>query len=51
MIRISQIKLPVEHNEAQLYQKVEKSLKIKKEQINKLEIVKKSIDARKKPDL
>jgi uncharacterized FAD-dependent dehydrogenase len=44
MIRISQIKLPVEHNEAQLYQKVEKSLKIKK-------IVKKSIDARKKPDL
>lgn len=51
MIRISQIKLPVEDNEAQLYQKVEKSLKIKKEQINKLEIVKKSIDARKKPDL
>ena len=51
MIRVSQLKLPVEHSEEQFYQKIEKSLKIKKDQIKKLQIVKKSIDARKKPDV
>ena len=51
MIRVSQLKLPVEHNEEQFCQKIEKSLKIKKDQIKKLQIVKKSIDARKKPDV
>ena len=51
MIRVSQLKLPVEHSEEQFYQKIEKSLKIKKDQIKKLQIVKKSIDARKKPDI
>ncbi len=51
MIKISQIKLPVEHTMEQLYQKVEKILKIKKGQIKTLKIVKKSIDARKKPEL
>ena len=50
MIRVSQLKLPVEHSEEQFYQKIEKSLK-KKDQIKKLQIVKKSIDARKKPDV
>ena len=49
MIRVSQLKLPVEHSEEQFYQKIEKSLKIKKDQIKKLQIVKKSIDARKSP--
>ena len=34
-----------------LYQKVEKILKIHRSQIERLQIVKKSIDARKKPDL
>ena len=51
MIRVSQLKLPVEHSDEQFYQKIEKSLKIKKDQIKKLQIVKKSIDARKKPDV
>lgn len=51
MIRVSQLKLPVEHSEEQFYHKIEKSLKIKKDQIKKLQIVKKSIDARKKPDI
>ena len=51
MIRVSQLKLPVEHSEEQFCQKIEKSLKIKKDQIKKLQIVKKSIDARKKPDI
>jgi hypothetical protein len=32
MIRVSQLKLPVEHSEEQFYQKIEKSLKIKKDQ-------------------
>jgi len=36
MIRVSQLKLPVEHSEEQFYQKIEKSLKIKKDQIKKL---------------
>ena len=45
MIRVSQLKLPVEHSEEQFYQKIEKSLKIKRDQIKKLQIVKKSIDA------
>ena len=51
MIRVSQLKLPVEHSEEQFYQKIEKSLKIKRDQIKKLQIVKKSIDARKKPEV
>ena len=51
MIRVSQLKLPVEHSEEQFYQKIEKSLKIKRDQIKKLQIVKKSMDARKKPEV
>ena len=43
MIRVSQLKLPVEHSEEQFYQKIEKSLKIKRDQIKKLQIVKKYI--------
>ena len=48
MIRVSQLKLPVEHSEEQFYQKIEKSLKIKRDQIKKLQIVKTSMDARKR---
>ena len=51
MIRINQIKLPIEHSEAQLEQKICKALKIQKEQLKDYQIVKKSIDARKKPIL
>lgn len=51
MIRINQMKLPIEHTDAQLEQKICKALKIKKEQLITYQIVKKSIDARKKPML
>lgn len=51
MIRINQIKLPVHHTMTQLEEKICKSLKIKPEQLLTYNIVKKSIDARKKPDL
>ena len=51
MIRINQIKLPIHHEKAQLEQKIRKLLKIKPEQLKEYQIVKKSIDARKKPEL
>ena len=51
MIRINQLKLPIHHQELQLQQKISKTLKIKPEQIIGYQIVKKSIDARKKPEL
>lgn len=49
MIRISQIKLPVEHGESALLQAAARELKVASEKIEKLTIQKKSIDARKKP--
>ena len=49
MIRISQIKLPVEHGEPALLQAAARELKVASEKIEKLTIQKKSIDARKKP--
>lgn len=51
MIRINQIKLPIGHSMEQIEQKICKSLKIQKEQIKDYQIIKKSIDARKKPML
>lgn len=51
MIRINQIKLPIHHSEEQLEQKIRKTLKLGKEQRMEYQIAKKSIDARKKPDL
>lgn len=58
MIRINQIKLPMDclekdadYIEKQLLEKAAKLLKINPIQIKKLEIQKKSIDARKKPEL
>ncbi|MBR2707863.1 MAG: FAD-dependent oxidoreductase [Bacilli bacterium] len=47
MIRIRQIKLPINHNEKDLINKICKKIKIKKEDIKKIKINKKSIDARK----
>lgn len=49
MIRINQIKLPLEHNEEDLKNKIASILKTKKEFLYK--IIKKSIDARKKPEI
>ncbi len=51
MIRISQIKLPINHTEADLKKKIAKLLRIDGSRIETIRIQKKSIDARKKPNL
>lgn len=51
MIRIHQVKLPFAHEEEELYLKAAKALRIKREEIVSLHIVKQSIDARKKPEI
>lgn len=51
MIRINQIKLPIEHTDTQLRKKVCKILRISESQIIQLSVAKRSIDARKKPEL
>lgn len=51
MIRISQLKLEVPHNEKQLISKISKQLRIKEADILSYEIQKLSIDARKKPQI
>ena len=43
--------MPIGHSNQQLREKVAKLLKIKENQIKKFQIAKKSIDARKKPEL
>ena len=50
MIRINQIKLPIGHSEEELVNKISKLLKINKTSFT-YKIAKKSIDARKKPQL
>lgn len=47
MIRISQIKLPIKHSEADIRSATAKALKLRSEDIKELVIVRKSIDARK----
>jgi uncharacterized FAD-dependent dehydrogenase len=51
MIRISQIKLPIEHKEEELLNAITKSLKLPQNKIRKYAIIKKSIDARKKNEI
>lgn len=51
MIRINQLKLPIKHTDEQLELKIRNILKLTPEHKLKYQIVKKSIDARKKPDL
>lgn len=51
MIRISQMKMPFTHTEEKLLQKIAGILHIRKEDILSYQIVKKSIDARKKPEI
>lgn len=51
MIRVHQVKLPIPHSEAQFRKKLAQTLRIPEEQIQKYEIRKQSLDARKKPHL
>lgn len=50
MIRINQIKLPVGHSQKELSDKVKKKLKLHNDDFS-ISIIKRSIDARKKPEL
>lgn len=51
MIRVSQIKMPLEHSTEDLLHRTAKILRTEPGKIEALQIVKKSIDARKKPDI
>ena len=51
MLRINQLKLIVGHSEEQLKKKLVRELKIRPEELQKFEIRRQSIDARKKPEL
>ena len=51
MIQITQLKLPYSHTQADLENKIRKTLKLSSNQQFTYKIVKKSIDARKKPEL
>lgn len=51
MIRINQLKLPIEQGESALRKKAAKLLRISEGQIDALKIVKRSLDARKKEEL
>ncbi len=51
MIRLNQLKLPVNHTEAQLMNKTAQILRIPEAEILEIEIVRQSLDARKKPEL
>lgn len=51
MIRLSQIKMPLVHTKEELDAKIRKILHLPKEEFISCQIVKKSIDARKKPEI
>ena len=51
MIRIREIALPPEHSVAQLSFEAAKLLKVSNSKIRRVKIVKRSVDARKKPDV
>lgn len=51
MIRINQIKLAPEHSPGELENKIKRILRLRQEDTFDYEIVKRSIDARKKPDI
>ena len=51
MIRITQLKLPIEHKKQELYEKAAKLLRIAPSEIKQLKIVKQSVDARKKEQI
>ena len=51
MIRVSDIKLPVEADRAQLIKKAAHEAGLRPEDIRECEILRRSLDARRKPDL
>ena len=51
MIRISQIALPPEHSVNQLAYEAARALKISNSRIRRVKLVRRSVDARKKPDI
>lgn len=51
MIRVNQLKLPVEHKQEDLKKKAARALRITPEQIERQEIRRRSLDGRKKPEL
>lgn len=51
MIRINQIKVPPEHTKEDILVRAARILRISQDKIRSLQIAKKSIDARKKPDI
>ena len=51
MIRVNQVKLPLSHGQEDIIKKTAKILRIAPEKILSWKVVKKSIDARKKPDI
>lgn len=51
MIRIQQIKCPVGHSTEELISKICRTLRIRPQQLLKYQIVRRSLDARKKPEL
>lgn len=51
MIRINQLKLPVDHTEEVLWAKAAKTLKIPVKEIRSVKILRQSVDARKKEDI
>ena len=51
MIRIREISLPAEHDVNQLGYEAARLLKVSNSKVRKLKIVRRSVDARKKPDV
>ena len=51
MIRIREIALPPEHSVSQLFYEAARLLKISNSKVRKLQLVRRSVDARKKPDV
>lgn len=51
MLRIQQVKLPIDHDQEDLYIRAAESLKVKREEIKSLSVFRKSIDARKKDEI
>ena len=51
MIRIREISMPPEHNPAQLPYEAARALKISPSRVRRVRVVRRSVDARKKPDV
>ena len=51
VIQIAQMKLPPDHTREDMERKIAKLLKLPREAVSHFEVVKKSVDARKKPEI